>query len=42
MKATFLTDESNSVPLNQQNERMNPKFIPHLGESLARLFSPLL
>ena len=42
LKATFLVDENESVPLTQQSERMNPKFLPHLGESFARLFSPLL
>ncbi|MBQ4393121.1 MAG: PLDc N-terminal domain-containing protein [Prevotella sp.] len=42
LKATFLQDESNSVPWSQQSERVSPKFLPKLGESLARLFSPLL
>ena len=42
MKEVFLADESSSLPLSEQPLRMNPRFMARLGESVARLFSPLL
>ena len=42
MKAVFLADEQHAVPLTSQKHLMRPGFMPRLGESLARLLSPLL
>jgi len=42
MKQLFLDDAQQSSPLSNRPERINPAFFPRLGESLARLFSPLL
>ena len=42
MKQVYLEDESQSVPLSEQTQRMNPSFMARLTESVARLFSPLL
>ncbi len=42
MKEMFLADERHSLPLASIEKRMNPGFMERLGESLARLFSPLL
>ena len=42
MKQVFLDDEQHSQPLADQEQRMNPRFLVRLIESLARLFSPLL
>ena len=41
-RQVFLADESQSVLLSEQAQRMNPAFMARLAESLARLFSPLL
>jgi len=41
-KQVFLHDEASSVPLSSLPERMHPGFFVRLGESLARLLSPLL
>ena len=42
MKQVFLADEELSKQLGNMTERMSPRFIERLGESVARLFSPLL
>ena len=42
MKEVFLADEQQSVLLTDVPGRMNRSFIVRLGESLAKLFSPLL
>lgn len=42
MKHVFQRDEHSSVPLTSLPRRVNPPFLIRLGESLARLFSPLL
>ena len=42
MKQMFLTDEQQAVLLTDVPGRMKRRFIVRLGESLARLFSPLL
>ena len=42
MKEVFLRDEQSSVSLSSLPERMHPRFLPRLGESLTRLLSPLL
>jgi len=42
MKQVFLADEKLSKQLGSMTERMSPRFIERLGESVARLFSPLL
>ena len=42
MKQLFLADEASSAPLAAMPRRMSPPFMARLGESLARLFSPLL
>ena len=42
MRDIFLADEQQSVLLTDVPSRMNRRFIIRLGESLARLFSPLL
>ena len=42
MKQLFLHDAEHSSPLSNFPNRINPAFFPRLGESLARLFSPLL
>lgn len=41
-KKIFLDDERQSVLLNSQSELMHPGFFTRLGESVSRLFSPLL
>ena len=42
MKQVFLNDETHSQALANIEERMNPRFMARLCESVARLFSPLL
>ena len=42
MKAIYLDDETTSVPLTDLPQRMNPTFLPRLGESLFRLLAPLM
>ena len=42
MKEVFLNDEIHSQALADIEERMNPRFMARLCESVARLFSPLL
>ena len=42
MRQIFQTDEAQSVPLNALPERLQPRFLVRLWESLTRLFSPLL
>ena len=42
MKALFIADEQHALPLTSQKHLMRPGFLPRLGESLARLLSPLL
>ena len=42
LKKVFLDDQSHSIFLPDVQERMHPRFLHRLGESLARLFSPLL
>ena len=42
MKQVFLDDEAQSVQLSSLPERMNPKFMVRLFESLIRLLAPLM
>jgi len=42
LRNIFLADEKLSVGLNDMPGRSNPQFLNRLGESLTRLFSPLL
>ena len=42
VRQVFLDDEGQSVPLADIPARRHPGFMARLGESLARLFSPLL
>ena len=42
MKQGFLDDEAQSVELSSLPERMNPKFMVRLFESLIRLLAPLM
>ena len=42
MKRVFLRDEELSVALTDVPERIHPKFLKRLWESLTRLLSPLL
>ena len=42
MKKVFLDDQSMSTPLHEIPQRLNPRFIKRLGESVIRLVSPLL
>ena len=42
MREVFLADETHSLLLSDMEERMNPRFMARLCESVARLFSPLL
>lgn len=42
LKATYLEDEKQSVGYTDQPGMAQPAFFPKLGESLVRLFSPLL
>jgi len=42
MKQVFLDDEARSVELSSLPERMNPKFMVRLFESLIRLLAPLM
>ena len=42
MKKMFLDDQSMSTPLHEIPQRLNPRFIKRLGESVIRLVSPLL
>ena len=42
MKQVFLDDEAQSVELSSLPERMNPKFMVRLFESLIRLLAPLM
>lgn len=42
MKHVFLQDAAQAVTLDSLKERMRPHFIKRLGESLTRLWSPLL
>jgi cardiolipin synthase len=42
MKKIFLDDQSMSTPLHEIPQRLNPRFIKRLGESVIRLVSPLL
>jgi len=41
-KEVFLEDERQSVLLSSQTDIMHPSFFTRLGESIVRLFSPLL
>ena len=42
LKRAYLKDEEQSVDFTEQARLMHPPFFPKLGESLVRLFSPLL
>ena len=42
LKKVFLDDQSQSIMLNDLPDRLHPKFLPRLWESLTRLLSPLL
>jgi cardiolipin synthase len=42
LKKVFLDDQAQSVPLSDLPQRLNPKFLRRLWESLTRLLSPLL
>ena len=42
MKQVFLDDQSCSVDISEVPDRLNPRFLQKLWESLARLLSPLL
>ena len=42
MRQVFLNDETHAQTLSDMQERMNPRFMARLCESVARLFSPLL
>ncbi|SNU03695.1 cardiolipin synthase [Prevotellaceae bacterium MN60] len=42
MKKVFLDDQMQSVELNEIPQRISPRFLPRLWESLTRLVSPLL
>lgn len=42
MKSIFLKDQENAIPLSDLPQRVHPHFWHRLGESLTRLFSPLL
>ena len=42
MREVFLADETRSLQVADMEERMNPRFMARLCESVARLFSPLL
>lgn len=42
MREVFLADETHSLLLADMEDRMNPRFMARLCESVARLFSPLL
>ena len=42
LKKVFLDDQSQSIELSKIPSRVHPKFLKRLGESLARLLSPLL
>ena len=41
-KKVFLDDQAQSIPLSELPQRLNPKFLQRLWESLTRLLSPLL
>ena len=41
LKKVFLDDEAQSMPITDIPRRLHPKFMKRLGESLARLLSPL-
>lgn len=41
-RQVFLDDETHAVGLDTLKKRMHPRFLSRLGESLARLLSPLL
>ena len=42
LKKIFMDDLSQSTPLSDMPNRLHPKFVQRLWESLTRLFSPLL
>ena len=42
MKSIFLKDQESAIPLSDLPQRVHPHFWHRLGESLTRLFSPLL
>ena len=42
MKSIFLKDQESAIPLSDLPQRVYPHFWKRLGESFARLFSPLL
>ena len=42
LKNIFLRDQTHATPLSDLPKRLHPKFWKRLGESLARLLSPLL
>ena len=42
LKKVFLDDQAQSIPLSELPQRLNPKFLQRLWESLTRLLSPLL
>ena len=42
VRAIFLDDEQHAVSITRQKNLMHPGFFARLGESLARLLSPLL
>lgn len=41
-KKVFLDDQAQSIPLSDIPQRLHPRFLPRLWESLTRLLSPLL
>jgi cardiolipin synthase len=42
MKQIFMDDAAHAIPFQTLSQRVCPKFMARLGESLARLLSPLL
>ena len=42
MTEIFLCDESRSIPFSDLPDRLHPRFLRHLWESVVRLLSPLL
>lgn len=42
MKQMFIDDEQQAIALSSSQKFQNPNIITRIGESVARLFSPLL
>ena len=42
MRDIYLEDERQSIAMSDLPERMNPKFLKRLWESLVRMMSPLM